>query len=143
MFVSKTIAASPKMIFAVLTDPAKHPVIDGSGSVQRERSGDRTRLGLGSRFSMEMQMGLPYRVTSAVVEFEEGQLIAWSHFARHRWRWQLGPTDDGGTFVTETFDWSSSIAPRFIERRGFPERNREAMVATLDRLEALLSAVTR
>lgn len=140
--VSKVIGAPPAKIFAVLTDPAKHPLIDGSGSVLRERSGAPTRLGPGSRFSMDLKRGLPYRVTNVVVEFEEGRRIAWCHFGGHRWRWQLAPVDDGSaTEVTETFDWSTSIAPRYIEWRAYPSRNRADMAATLDRLDRLVTGV--
>jgi uncharacterized protein YndB with AHSA1/START domain len=135
--IARDIAAPATAIFAVLTDPSQHPLIDGSGSVRHGRD-DAMRLGLGTRFSMDMHMGLAYRVTNTVVEFDEGRLIAWRHFGGHRWRWRLEPLADGGTRVTESFDWSTSIAPRLLERRGFPARNRAGMEATLDRLEALL-----
>ena len=45
--------------------------------------------------------------------------IAWQHFGRHRWRYTLEPVD-GGTRVTETFDWSTALAPWFIEKIGYP-----------------------
>jgi uncharacterized protein YndB with AHSA1/START domain len=137
--MSKVIAAPPDKIFAILTDPSKHPLIDGSGSVRHVRPGTTTRLGPGSRFSMDMRMGLPYRVTNTVVEFDEGRLIAWRHMGGHRWRWQLEPDGDAATKVTETFDWSTSKSPLVIERVGFPERNRAGIAATLDRLEDLVS----
>jgi uncharacterized protein YndB with AHSA1/START domain len=138
--VEKTISAPPGVIFAILTDPSKHPIIDGSETVRKDRTGGVMRLGPGAKFSMDMHRGLPYRITNTVVEFEEGRLIAWRHFGGHRWRWRLEPLADGRTAVTETFDWSTSIAPRVIERRGYPEQNREGMVATLERLEALVSS---
>lgn len=37
------------------------------------------------------------------------------------------------------FDWSTSIAPRLVERRGYPERNLEGVVASLERLEQLFT----
>jgi len=138
--VSATINARPGVIFSLLTDPSKHPLIDGSGSVRRARVPGQVRLGLGSKFSMDMRVGIAYRVTNTVVEFEEGRLIAWRHFGGHRWRWQLEPVGENSTLVTETFDWSTSKAPRFIERRGYPESNRVGMVETLARLEAVVTA---
>ena len=39
--VSRVIDAPPEDIFAVLTDPAQHPVIDGSGTVKADRLGRR------------------------------------------------------------------------------------------------------
>lgn len=135
--MSRTIPAPAATIFAVLADPSKHPLIDGSGSVRDARPGSAARLGLGSKFSMDMRIVVPYRVTNTVVEFEEGRLIAWRHLGGHRWRWRLEPAGDS-TVVTETFDWSTAISPRFIERRGYPESNRASMVATLERLERLV-----
>ena len=51
--VERTIAAPPDEVFAVLVDPALHPVIDGSGSVRAERGRNPQRLILGSRFGFE------------------------------------------------------------------------------------------
>lgn len=136
--VSRRIAAPPERIFALLLDPAKHPLIDGSGSVVRAVGKTPTRLGLGSKFSMGMRMGVPYRMRNTVVEFQEGRRIAWAHVGAARWRWELAREDDDATTVTETFDWSRSPVGFLIERAGFPERNREAMAASLERLAALV-----
>ena len=43
-------------------------------------------------------------------EFEENRRIAWAHVGGHRWRYELEEVD-GGTRVTESFDWSTSRAP--------------------------------
>ncbi len=132
--VSRVIAAPPEAIFAVLADPAQHQVIDGSGSVKQPR-GNPERLTLGSKFAMDMRIGLPYRITNEVVEYDENRVIAWRHFGKHRWRYELEPVD-GGTRVTETFDWSSARSPRFIELMGWPDRHPPNMEKTLERLEA-------
>lgn len=137
--VTRTVSAPPSAIFDLLTDPAKHPLIDGSGTVQSARGTGETKLVLGSSFGMDMKAGLPYRVSNKVVEFEENALIAWRHFGGHRWRWQLVDLGDGRTEVTETFDWSTARIPVFIKLMGFPERNRMGMVATLDRLDEVLA----
>lgn len=137
---SRTIAAPPERIFDLLADPAKHPLIDGSGTVVSPREQGTERLRLGSRFGMDMKMGVPYRITNKVVEYEESRLIAWRHFGGHRWRWRLEPTSDGGTEVTETFDWSPAPAGALYPLAGFPERNRKAMVATLQRLEKAVTS---
>jgi uncharacterized protein YndB with AHSA1/START domain len=135
--VSRTIAATPAAIFAVLSDPSLHAVIDGSGTVQGAHSNER-QLRLGSKFSMGMRMGVPYRISNEVVEFEQDRLIAWRHLGGHRWRYELRPVD-GGTEVTETFDWSTSRAPKGIELAGYPRRHVPNMERTLERLEAFLS----
>lgn len=132
----RVIPAAPSDIFDLLADPAQHPILDGSGMVQRSRRGNPDRLRLGSKFGMDMKMGLlPYRIRNTVVEFEANHLIAWCHPGRHRWRWELEPVE-GGTRVRETFDWSTAVSPKVIELMGYPERNRQAIEATLDRLAA-------
>jgi hypothetical protein len=103
-------------------------------SVRASRSTGPRRLEPGSRFGMEMRLGLPYRVLNTVVEFEPGRLIAWRHFGGHRWRWQLDDLGDDRTRVTETFGWSAVRSPRAIELPGFPARNRRGIEAALRRL---------
>jgi uncharacterized protein YndB with AHSA1/START domain len=133
--------ASPEAVFAVLTDPARHGEIDGSGMVQRPR-GESQRLALGSKFGMDMKFAgfLPYRITNTVVEFEENRLIAWQHFGKHRWRYRLEPLADGSTKVTESFDWSTATSPKAIELMGYPKQHPKSMEATLERLAALVES---
>lgn len=140
--VTRVIRAEPSAIFDVLTDPARHGEIDGSGMVQQVR-GESKRLTMGSRFGMDMKLGpIPYRITNTVVEYEQGRLIAWRHFGKHRWRYELEPVtaDDGtpATKVTESFDWSTSTAPKLIELAGYPKKHPANMAATLERLAALV-----
>lgn len=138
----RVIAAPAQAIFDVLADPAMHPVIDGSGTVRAPLAGNPGRLALGSRFGMAMKILGPYRIRNEVVEFDDGRLIAWSHFGGARWRYELEPEDDG-TRVRETFDYSNMsvpLAPRFLELAGFPGRNRVGIARTLDRLAELVVA---
>ncbi len=141
--VSRVIKASPEAIFDVLVDPARHCEIDGSGMVQKLR-GESKRLELGSKFGMDMKMGiLPYRITSTVKEFDENRLIAWAHLGKHRWRYELEPvveSDGGGTKVTESFDWSTSASPKFIELMGYPKKHPANMEATLERLASVVES---
>jgi uncharacterized protein YndB with AHSA1/START domain len=136
--VSRTIAAPPEKIFDVLTDPTKHPVIDGSGSVLSTR-GETERLTLGSRFGMNMRIGLPYIIKNTVVEYEPDRLIAWRHFNGHRWRYELVPVE-GGTEVTETFDWSTARFPPSVEWMGYPKKHPENMRRTLERLDTYVTS---
>lgn len=136
----RLVEAPPEKVFDVLADPAQHPTIDGSGSVKGSRSSRAERLALGSRFGMSMRIGVPYAITNEVVEFEEGRRIAWRHFGGHRWRWELENAGPGRTTVRETFDWSTSRSPRFIELAGFPERNRRSIESTLDRLAGYVAS---
>jgi uncharacterized protein YndB with AHSA1/START domain len=134
-----TVHASAERIFALLTDPSKHALIDGSGTVRSANDRQPRRLELGSRFGMDMRLGLPYRVTNKVVEYEPNRLIAWCHFARHRWRWELRPIDENTTEVTETFDWSTAPLGSVLVLLGYPRRNLKGMEATLRRLADVLA----
>lgn len=111
--------------------------MDGSGTVKGVARGP-DELVLGSRFRMKMRLGLPYLMTSTVVEYDEHRLIAWAHFGKHRWRFELEPVD-GGTKVTESFDWSTARSPRLIELVGYPDRYTATLSATLERLEAVVA----
>ena len=135
--VSREIAVPPDVIFAVLADASLHPVIDGSGTVRRSRGTDAP-LELGSKFGMSMRLGVPYVISNTVVEYEPDRVIAWRHIGHHRWRYELEPTD-GGTTVTETFDWSTSLAPKVIELIGYPARHEPTMERTLERLDAFVT----
>lgn len=130
---SRVIAADAQQLFDIVADPAQHPVIDGSGTVQAVRGNAPDRLALGARFGMEMKLGAPYKITNKVVEFEEGRRIAWRHFNGHVWRYIFEPVD-GGTRVTEQWDARPAKNRIGLRLMGFPARNRKGIRATLDRL---------
>lgn len=96
----------------------------------------------GSRFGMKMKLGVPYRVTSRVVEFEPDRLLGWCHFAGHRWRWELAPIT-GGTRVTETFDMSTARLPPALRLFGYPARHEENVRASVSNLIAHFAPTTR
>jgi uncharacterized protein YndB with AHSA1/START domain len=135
---SRVIGADRHRIFDVLADPAMHPVIDGSGTVREAREGNPGRLEAGATFGMQMRMGAAYKIANTVVEFDEGRRIAWRHFHGHRWRYELDDVD-GGTKVTESFDWSKAKTKWTLELAGVPERNLKAMERTLERLEDVVT----
>lgn len=139
--VSRLIDAPAGQIFDVLANPARHAEIDGSGSVRASKEEEPERLTLGSKFGMKMKMGVPYDIRNTVVEYEEDELIAWAHFGKHRWRYELEEVE-GGTMVTETFDWSTAIIPKFIEIMGYPKKHVPSMQKTLERLEAVATTDT-
>jgi hypothetical protein len=130
---SRVIKATPEAIFAVLSDPSKHPIIDGSGSV-KQPVGDSSRLVLGSLFSMDMQMRTKYKTENVVCEYQEDRLIAWHHKANLIWRYELEPVD-GGTKVTESFDYHHFLG-LFIPLLGWQKKNLANMEKTLAKLDA-------
>ena len=133
--VSRVIQAPPEAIFDVLADPEKHAIIDGSGTLVGAR-GNPTRLFLGAKFGMKMSFHATMR--NKVVEFDEGRQIGWRHIGQHVWRYQLDPVD-GGTLVTETFDWRPSPVPWLLERNGIPEKHPASMEKTLERLDTYVT----
>ncbi len=136
--VSETavVDAPPATVFAILADPRQHPRIDGSGTLKGTIRGPE-HLTKGDTFGMDMKMfGLPYTIKNTVVEYEPDARIAWRHFAGHRWRYELEALSQGGTRVTESFDYSRvpGLQARLLEVAGFPRKNRAGIRATLTRL---------
>ena len=130
---STIVLAPAQMIFDLLADPRRHSEIDGSGSVQSAQINAPERLSLNATFGMQMKIGLPYKITNTVVEFEEGKTIAWRHFGGHIWRYILEPVD-GGTKVTEQFDWNKSKSPLVLKLRKSPQDNAKSIEKTLENL---------
>ena len=133
---SLVIQAPADRIFALLADPRRHTDFDGSGSVRGAVSGP-ARLSMGAKFGMAMRLGVPYRVSSQVKEFEEGRRIAWAHLGGHRWRYELESLPDGSTRVTETFDATTARSAKALKLMDAYHRNARAIEETLPRLAAL------
>jgi hypothetical protein len=131
---SRVIAADAQRLFDIVADPTLHHVIDGSGSVKGTRGGSR-KLALGDKFTTNMRIGVPYLISNKVVEYVEGRRIAWAHIGGWRWRYEFEPVE-GGTKVTETFDWGPSKAGAYINFMKWPAKNQRSIESTLSRLEA-------
>ena len=151
--VSRTIDAPAEQLFALLADPANHPLIDGSGML-RQGSGDVV-TGVGDVFTMAMhndEMG-DYEMANHVVEYEPGRRIGWEpvlkaasrpedqneigdRSAPHRWSYELTPLGPASTLVTEIYDCSQ--APDWL-RRAVKGGTRwiDSMTVTLERLDEL------
>lgn len=133
---STTIAAPPATVFAILADPRQHPRIDGSGNVKGSISGP-DKLELGSEFGMDMKQGAAYKIKNKVVEFEQDRVIAWRHMNPHVWRYELTPSADGGTTVTETWDLSKcNPVVRAVLAVTFGSKTQKAIEGTLVKLKA-------
>ena len=130
---STIVPAPAQMIFDLLADPRRHGEIDGSGSIQSAQINAPERLSLDATFGMQMTIGVRYKISNTVVEFEEGKTIAWRHFGGHIWRYILEPVD-GGTKVTEQFDWNKSKSPLVLKLRKSPQENAKSIEKTLENL---------
>lgn len=137
--VSQVVHATPEKIFDLLADPHQHPVFDGSGTVRKTHGTAPQRLSLGSSFGMDMKIGVPYKITNKVVEFIEGRQIAWRHSGGHIWRYILEPVD-GGTTVTEQFDYTHTRSKLMLTIMGALPKNEKSMRRTLQNLEKYFSS---
>ena len=131
------INAPAEKIFAILTDPRRHKEIDGSSTIQENISGP-DKLVLGSKFGMQMHLGIDYRIRNTVVEYRENQLIAWRHLGRWIWRYELVNIGPQQTQVTETFDASRAplIAKAWLSFRKAYPWTQKAVAKTLVRLKS-------
>jgi hypothetical protein len=132
------INAPAEKIFAILTDPRRHKEIDGSSTIQENISGP-DKLVLGSKFGMQMHLGIDYRIRNTVVEYRENQLIAWRHLGRWIWRYELVNIGPQQTQVTETFDASRAplIAKAWLSFRKAYPWTQKAVAKTLVRLKSI------
>lgn len=124
-------------IFNLLAIPSNHPIIDGSSSVKATIDAP-ARLSLGAQFRMDMKIGAKYKVTNHVVEFVEGQSIAWRHFGGHIWRYTMVDNGDGTVLINEQFDYRGAKSPLMLEVMGAPKKNKKAMANTLRNLKHLV-----
>jgi hypothetical protein len=125
-------------LFEIVADPYRHAELDGSGTVVGAVTGPR-RLSADAQFSVRMkQYGAPYKITSRVTDFAEGQVVEWRHPLGHRWRWEFAPLPDGATRVTETFDYSQvgALKAKGLELSGHAKKNAAGIEATLRQLQA-------
>ena len=126
------INAPAEAIFAVLTDPAKHAAIDGTGWVREPLDG-QPLTAAGQVFRMAMYNdnvpGGHYRMANRVQVFDPPRAISWEpgygasdsdlQFGGWVWRYDLTPAQPSGTEVTLSYDWSA--VPDFLrEHIGFP-----------------------
>lgn len=142
--VERVIPASPDRIFALISDPRRHPEIDGSGTVRNAKNLP-DKLQLGATFGMSMKLGVPYSMVSTVIEYEPDRRLAWQtrppgkipgKLAGGRiWRYELEPVE-GGTRVRESWDISEEVVKAVV--RPARKKTREAMSATLERIEKIL-----
>ena len=135
--VSIEINGSASEIFALLINPKKHSLIDGSNSVKGVNWGPE-KLSLGAKFGMRMKIGIPYRITNYVTDFEPNKLIAWRHLGKWVWRYELTDLGNEKVRVVESFDGRPSPYQWWLKRRNSYNYVEKAMAKSLVRLKRLV-----
>ena len=145
--VERCIPAGPAAIFALVADAARHPEIDGSGTVRQAKSGTPTKLGMGATFGMSMKLGIGYSMVSTVIEYEEDRRIAWQSrpkgfagkFSGGRiWRYELEPVE-GGTLVRESWDISQDHQRSLLRHGPLAKQTALSMTRTLEKIEGIVT----
>jgi hypothetical protein len=136
--VQRAIAAEPRAIFQILTDPNGHVAIDSSGMLMAA-SGSAVRA-LDDSFVVHMDrealgdhpLGL-YDVIVRIVSYEENRELAWTVEGNfnlgHVYGYRLDEID-GGTLVTSYYDWSG-VDQDWKDANIFPVVPESALKATL------------
>jgi uncharacterized protein YndB with AHSA1/START domain len=146
--VSRHIPAPAKEIFGVLSLPARHAELDGSGFVRSDDHTDRITAG-GQKFRMNMSgphMGGDYQTDNVVTGFEPDKLIAWKTAPAGteppgwEWTWELDPTGPDATDVRLTYDWSKVTDKDLLSKVSFPLVKREALEDSLANLSAAVGS---
>jgi uncharacterized protein YndB with AHSA1/START domain len=129
------IPAPAESIFAVLTDPAQHAAINGTGWVRGEVDG-APLTAAGQIFKMSMyhpnhpeRPDGKYETANRIQVFDPPRTISWEtgydpgdgnlRFGGWFWRYDLTPADTSNTSVTLTYDWSA-CSDSIRELIGFP-----------------------
>ena len=146
--VSRIIDAPAPEIFDVLTLPARHREIDGSGFVVSDDRTDRI-TGVGQVFRMNMtgdHMGGDYQTENHVTGYDKNRLVAWrttpagTEPPGWEWMWELKPTSSSSTDVTLTYDWSKVTDQDILQKVSFPLVSEEQLEASLGNLAAAVSS---
>ncbi|OMC23324.1 SRPBCC family protein [Mycobacterium colombiense] len=148
--VTRTIAATPAEVFAVLADPSRHQNTEPTDWV-RDAVATEPITAAGQIFAMNMyltQAGGDYVTYNLVNVFDRDRAIGWlpgilDDSGNHTpggwfWRYDLAPNGDR-TDVTLTYDWSGT-PQTFRDRVGqmpiFAEDYLAESLATLERAVA-------
>ena len=132
MSATRRIAAPASTLFQIVSSPAGHVQIDGSGML--EAAPDAKPLTeVGDTFDMDMDRtplndipGLvKYKVRNTVTQFVPDRLIEWTVGSAdrpplgHVYGWQIEPVSDTESDVTNYCDWTG-IPQEARERRPWP-----------------------
>jgi hypothetical protein len=142
--VSRRIDAPAGFIFALLADPARHEVIDGSGTV-RSPGSSQMLTAEGQRFRMHMHRedrGGAYETDNIVTTFRPDRALGWATTypdqepLGYSHTFLLEPDGVDRTVVTQIYDWSGVTDPDLLHL--FPRISADDLATTLNRLAEAL-----
>lgn len=148
--LTRSIASPPAVIFALISDPAGHVQIDGSGMLVTALDAS-PMTAVGDSFIMNMDRealgDIPlgkYQVRNTVTAFERDALFEWNVGGvdqppfGHVYGYRLEPADGGATSVTLYVDWSGVRAGSIRDR--FPIVPAHMLEKSLDNLERVVTS---
>jgi hypothetical protein len=145
--VTRRIDASAAEIFDVLTLPARHPEIDGSGFVVSVDQADRITA-TGQVFTMNMtgdHMDGDYKTDNHVVGYDKNSLVAWKTTPAGteppgwEWVWELTAQGADATDVTLTYDWGQVTDRKTLSEVAFPLVTESQLEDSLGNLASAVS----
>lgn len=145
--VTRLIDAPAGELFDVLTLPARHKEIDGSGRVVSDDRTDRiTAVGQVFTMNMHVEGRGDYQTDNHVTGYDKNALVAWQTAlagtdpAGWEWVWELQQDGPDATNVSLTYDWGKVTDKAVLERVGFPAISKEELEASLGNLAAAVSS---
>jgi Polyketide cyclase / dehydrase and lipid transport len=146
--VTRRVAASPSAVWLIVSDPARHVDIDGSGMLQAAPD-VRPLTQVGQTFDMDMDRrplgDIPtmaeYKVRCTVTQLIPERLVEWTVRALgkppagHVYGWQIEPLTHSECLVTNYCDWTN-ISDELRAKFRWP-------VVPVDRLERSVAKLIR
>jgi hypothetical protein len=145
--VQRQIPSSAKDLFDVLSNPARHIELDGSGFVRGDDHSDRITAN-GQKFRMNMtgeHMGGDYQTDNFVSGYVTDKLIAWKTAPAGteppgwEWMWELDPQGPDSTDVRLTYDWSKVTDKALLAKGLFPLVSESQLEDSLAKLAEAVS----
>lgn len=145
--VARLFDAPAKEIFNVLSNPANHAELDGSGMVQSDEKTDRITA-VGQIFTMNMyleKLGGNYQTDNHVVGFDVNKLLAWKTAssgeepAGWQWVWELEAESPASTRVSLTYDWSQVTDKSVLTQVSFPLVQTQQLEGSLGKLAEMVA----
>lgn len=145
--VQRQINASTDVVFSVLSNPARHVEIDGSGFVKGDDGSNRIPATV-DVCTMNMEgphMGGEYQTDNHVTGYHKNALLAWKTAPAGtdppgcQWVWELESQGSEATNVTLTYDWDKVEDPELLKKISFPLVSQSQLQDSLERLDQVVT----